>query len=114
MTTYHLSVPPSVNQIFVNVPGKGRVKSAVYRKWIKSELVALMSQRAKPVVGRASVSILLPRSTPGDIDNRLKGTLDLLVRAEILPDDSGKYVGALSVTFADVPLMHVTVEPMAA
>jgi crossover junction endodeoxyribonuclease RusA len=109
---YNLSVPPSANKLFANVPGKGRVKASAYRKWIKGELLALVAQRAKPVIGRASVAITLPTGTRGDADNRIKPTLDLLVRAGVLADDGAKHVGSVSITFGKVTLMQVEVLPM--
>lgn len=114
MSTYVLSVPPSTNSLFFNVKGRGRVKSTKYRAWIKGELLALIAQRAKPVTERAAVSITIPKATRGDADNRIKPTMDLLVRAGILTDDSGKHVGSISVTFGDVQMIHVAITPMVA
>lgn len=114
MSTYVLAVPPSTNSLFFNVKGRGRVKSTKYRAWIKAELLALIAQRAKPVTERASVAITIPKITRGDADNRIKPVLDLLVRAGILTDDGGKHVGAVSITFGDVQMMHVEIVPMVA
>lgn len=111
MTKYTLSVPPSANKLFANAKRGGRVKAAAYRAWIKGELNALIAQRAKPVEGRAAVSIILPMTTRGDPDNRIKGTVDLLVRAGVLPDDSRKHLASISVTFGDVKLMEVEIVP---
>lgn len=111
MTTYVLKVPPSANSLFHN--GKrGRFKTAKYTAWIKGELNALLDQRAKPVTERATVAITIPKVTRGDCDNRIKPCLDLLVRAGILKDDSSAYVGAVSMTFGDVQMMHVEITPM--
>jgi len=113
MPTFVLSVPPSANALFFNVKGRGRRKSHKYRAWIAGELKALVAQRARPVRGHVSITITLPKSTRGDASNRVKPAEDLLVRAGIIPDDSGKHVGSVTVTFGDVQMMHVQVEPMA-
>jgi Holliday junction resolvase RusA-like endonuclease len=102
-----------VNNLFHNLRNGGRRRTARYTSWIDGELKALTAQRAKPISARASVAITLPNATRGDCDNRIKPVLDLLVKAGVLADDSGKHVGAVSVTFGDVQMMHVAVEPMA-
>lgn len=112
MTTYVLSVPPSTNQLFVNRKSGGRFKASKYRAWIKGELAALLAQRARPVTGRSAVTITIPKGTRGDCDNRIKPAIDLLVRAGILADDSSAHLGAVSMTFGDVQMMHVSIEPM--
>lgn len=112
MAIFTLSVPPSANKLFANVPGKGRVKASAYRAWIRGELKALMAQRARPIGARASVAITLPNGTRSDCDNKIKATCDLLVRAGVLQDDSPKYLGSVSATFGDVKMMEVEVLPM--
>ena len=110
MPTYVISTPPSANALFHNRKG-GRFKTRAYTAWIKGELLALTSQRAKPVGVRAGVSIKLPRKTRGDCDNRIKPVLDLLVRAGILVDDRSDYVASVSISYDDVQMCHVCVTP---
>jgi len=112
VSTYVLSVPPSTNACYANF-GKARVKTKKYKAWIRGELAALVAQRAKPMLQTATVSITLPLSTRGDCDNRVKPTLDLLVRAGILRDDRSDYVNAVSVSFGAVDMMHVSIEASA-
>lgn len=110
MPTFSLTLAPSVNAMYRNVPKVGRVKASAYRKWIKGELLVLVAQRARPVPPPVSVRIVLPIGTRGDPDNRQKAVLDLLKRAGVIPDDSGKHVKALAVGYAEVPTMQVSVE----
>lgn len=42
-----LPLPPSTNNLFVNVPGVGRRKSAAYKAWLKEAGGAILPQRAK-------------------------------------------------------------------
>jgi len=109
--TFILSPPPSANKLYFNVAGKGRRKSREYCAWIKGEMKALIAQRAKPVEGCATITITLPRSR-GDVDNKIKPTIDLLVRAGILRDDRSDFVSGVSVSFGEnIEMMHVTITP---
>ena len=83
-----LPAPPSVNNAFKNVRGRGRVKAEPYRDWESNAGWRLRLSNpprfAEPVV----VVIGCERhSLAADIDNRLKLTLDLLVAHQVLRDD---------------------------
>lgn len=111
MATYVLGVPPSANALFYNARANGgRYKTRQYKAWIRGELAALVAQRARPVAGRATIKITVPNNKRRDIDSYLKATCDLLVRAGVLTDDRSDYVGSISASFADVEMMHVSVE----
>jgi crossover junction endodeoxyribonuclease RusA len=83
--------PPSVNALFANVAGRGRVRSARYRQWATQAGWMLQSQRAlwpAIVAGQPySVALRLPVDYRSDIDNAAKGPIDLLVSLGIVPDD---------------------------
>ena len=93
-----LPFPPSVNSMYANVPGKGRVKSKAYSAWKTEALWALKAQKARRVDGEVSIWIgLVPPSKHAmDASNRIKSVEDLLVAGGVLPDDSGKYVRRVS------------------
>lgn len=81
-----LPIPPSLNNAFVNATGKrGRIKSDGYREWIRIARFALPD--GPRVVGPFEVTISLPAAMRGDLDNRIKPVLDLLVKAGITADD---------------------------
>lgn len=84
-----LPLPPSSNNMFINVPRRGRIKSTAYKDWRdKSALIVKSQARSQsPVNGPYSVSIHLPAKMRGDLDNRCKPVLDLLVAAQITDDD---------------------------
>lgn len=96
---FHVQIPPppSVNRAFRNVPGKGRVKTRDYRSWRRDALLTIYEQvRAdRRIGGPVAVTISLPSSMRGDIDNRIKGLLDALVASGRIDDD--KHVSALTV-----------------
>lgn len=87
--TVEIPVPPSVNVAFRNVPGKGRVKTREYKAW--QQHAALVIKTKVPnvcrVAGAFYIAINLPRATPGDIDNRVKGLVDALVKCGRVDDD---------------------------
>ena len=88
---FSLPLPPSVNELYANAPGRGRVKTAKHREWIHGAAwVAFCIFRGgpKPLVnGPYALEIALPANMRGDIDNRAKGLLDLLVHIGATPDD---------------------------
>jgi Holliday junction resolvase RusA-like endonuclease len=89
-----LPLPPSVNALWFNRPGVGRVRSTQYQNWIKSAGWELKSQRPPHVAGDISVSIRAGRpSRRRDLDSIFKGLLDLLVSCQVVDDD--RYVNAL-------------------
>jgi len=90
--------PPSANNMFVNVRGRGRVKSADYTKWRDDAGWLLKSQRPHKFTAPVLVTIELcsPNKRPFDIDNRNKGILDLLVEHQVIPDDSNRWVRGIS------------------
>lgn len=93
---YQIPPPPSVNSLYRNVPGKGRVKTERYKTWQRAALNELVAQRARHFDQPCIVNLSLPENQRGDIDNRLKPVLDLLKAAGVLTDDSKAYVRAVS------------------
>lgn len=84
-----LPLPPSVNALYANVRGRGRIKSAAYKKWQLGTglLLVVQSRGQDDISGPYSVAIKLPAKMRGDIDNRCKALLDLLTVTGITEDD---------------------------
>lgn len=108
---FDISTPPSVNAMYRNLYGKGRVKTARYKSWVAVALKELMAQHIRAVMPPVAIGILLPEKTRGDADGRAKPLIDLVVRANIIPDDSRQYVRSITIGFHDAPLTRVSVEP---
>lgn len=110
MTTFILPLPPSVNQLYANVPGKGRVKTKAYRDWIHVASTEVMIQRHGPVHldGDVRVDILVERR--GDLDSRVKAVFDLMTSMNVWKDD--KQAAALTVQFAPIDGMQITLEAL--
>lgn len=110
--SYYLEVCPTANHLFVNVRGKGRVKSGEYNIWTANSLKELLVQKAKPIPTPVALTIELPESLRGDLSNRIKAAEDLLVRAGIIPDDSKRHVRSVTANFYDGKKMRVTVQSL--
>lgn len=88
----NLPLPPSVNSLFRNVPGKGRVRTKHYKRW---SIAALnFAWLSKPVGGFPlfdgpfNVQISVPLKMRGDVDGRIKAIPDFLKKpAGIITDD---------------------------
>lgn len=82
-----LPIPPSVNAMYRNVPGRGRVSTAALVNWKAAAGWQLKSQRPNPITGFYRFALYLPQDMRGDIDGRLKAPIDLMVSHSITPDD---------------------------
>jgi Holliday junction resolvase RusA-like endonuclease len=84
-----LPISPSVNLAYINLPGRGRAKSKIYKAWAKAAGWEVRVQNPKPVTGDYKVCLLMHRpNARSDVDNRTKPVLDLLVGLGVTPDDS--------------------------
>jgi crossover junction endodeoxyribonuclease RusA len=100
-------VPPSVNSMFANVPGKGRVKSAEYRRWFEAARWTIAAHRPLLVTYDVVVDILCQRPTKtSDIDNRQKALLDALSGLAFKDD---RQVVDLRIRWAPIEGVHITV-----
>ena len=88
-------MPPSANNMFFNVKGRGRVISKDYAAWrvraAEALTLAAWDMPAKPY----TVIIRLNIDHKSDIDNRVKPVLDLLVKHKVISGD--QWVNALHV-----------------
>ena len=87
-----IPMPPSVNQMYRNVSGKGRVKTKKYLDWIVDCEFTFHEQkkRNEPVPGNFNCEIVLSeesRRPNADCDNRIKAVLDLLQAWNLITDD---------------------------
>jgi crossover junction endodeoxyribonuclease RusA len=87
--------PISTNNLFVNVPGRGRIMSKDYREWKKTAAQMLHVQKPLPRFALpVSVTLYVGEKGVGqmDADNAAKACLDALVAAGVIHDDSKKWV----------------------
>lgn len=81
---------------------RGRlVKSKHYNQWIEKNL-SILKDNLKPIENYPVEIELVVYSNHewknrNDLDNCIKPTIDLLVKAEIIPDDTTKYIENVSI-----------------
>lgn len=95
---FTLPAPPSVNNLFANVPGKGRVRSHRYLAWLEEAGWAMKQTNHnfwETIQTPVSVSIVSGNQRQ-DIDNMAKAILDLIVDMGVISDD--KLVAELHIT----------------
>lgn len=88
----NLPLPPSVNKLFANLPGRGRIRTREYKRWSIAALnYAWLSkpQGGFPLFdGPFNVQISVPSKMRGDVDGRIKAIPDFLKKpAGIITDD---------------------------
>jgi Holliday junction resolvase RusA-like endonuclease len=102
-----LPVAPSTNNLFFNVPGRGRIKSTEYNRWLCDAGVLLKQQSPAAMMGAVEVTIRIPEKTRGDLDNRIKAPLDLLVKHGVIEDD--RFVRGIYVSRHNCEQMEIEV-----
>lgn len=90
MIRYVLPLPPSGNNLFLNVNGRGRIKTPAYRDWIEAAGYEILAQGRQKLRGKVSVALLCsrPDRRKRDCSNLIKPVEDLLVRMAVIEDDS--------------------------
>lgn len=106
--TFHLPYPPSVNSLYANRPGIGRVKSERYRTWERAANNMLLAQARKPFAGNVAVDIQIEKidHRRRDVANLEKAPLDIL-KGIAYEDDS--QVTDLRIRWSDVKDCVVTI-----
>lgn len=98
--TFRLTIPPSANNCFINVGGRGRIRSRKYTAWATTAGWELRTQRPRKIAGPVRIGIVMARpNARSDIDNRIKPLLDLLVAHAVIEDD--RNVVSVSARWAD-------------
>jgi Holliday junction resolvase RusA-like endonuclease len=82
-----LPLPPSMNNLYANARGKGRVKTTDYRQWLNMAALDLGMRRTGKVSGWYALAVRVPIKMRGDNHNRFKAIGDLLVTQGLIDDD---------------------------
>lgn len=88
-----LPFPPAVNNLFATVKvGKStrRIRTRRYEDWITEAGIALLLQRPPKIHGpfRLTLTAVRPDRRKRDLDGLAKAPLDLLVKHQVIDDDS--------------------------
>tara|TARA_Y100000310_G_C20678911_1_gene814717 strand:+ start:372 stop:713 length:342 start_codon:yes stop_codon:yes gene_type:complete len=111
--TFSLPIPPSVNAMYVNVAGVGRVKTTTCKQWYAEAKTEIMMQRRDipEVADKATVHYVVPYNGRRDLDNYLKALNDVLVSSGVLPSDRMSCLTGVAIKVGDVDRVEVTVTP---
>lgn len=94
------AAPPSVNNLFFNVVGKGRRPTRAYTDWQTSAGYEIAAQRPGCVAGPYFLTIRVRRATlRRDIGNYEKPISDLLVKMGVVEDD--RHCEGIDIRWAD-------------
>lgn len=87
--TLQLPKPPSVNRLWRKNPHGGMYLDKGYMAWRNDAARMLLVQRRPRVNGRFTASIIVDAAgRRGDVDNRIKATLDVLQYCGVITNDS--------------------------
>lgn len=121
MKTIILPLPPSLNNIFGNKPKflrgikkGGRFKTQAYKAWLTAAGWTLKADGAWYVAGPVRVSVRLPEKMRGDIDNRVKPLLDILVAHKRIDDDKNVKQLSVSKCWGDAKTCRIEIEAITA
>ena len=105
-----LPIPPSLNNAYVNVPGRGRVPSVPLTKWRRSCGFMINAKRPSPVLGPVHLSYTFEDGgSRADIGNLEKAATDLLVELRLIEGDSPKFVRSIHLQWGSVDGMQIEV-----
>jgi Holliday junction resolvase RusA-like endonuclease len=93
-----IPVPISVNAMYRNLPGRGRVKTTALKNWKLEAEWEVARQNPPRFVGQVDISITLryPPNGRADCSNYIKCVEDLLVTCGVIEDDSCKHVRSVA------------------
>jgi crossover junction endodeoxyribonuclease RusA len=91
--------PPSLNNLYMNVHGRGRVKAPSYRAWATEVIWLIKARNIAQFQVPVSITIDLapPTKRAFDLDGKAKAAIDCLVAAGVLQDDNNKWVKCLTI-----------------
>lgn len=113
MITLSLPYPPTVNSLYANVPGKGRVKTERYKTWVQAAGWNILAARPQPLEGPFILEMILyvADAKRRDVDNTVKPVLDLLVEHRLVEDDHKCVELRVRKVKAARPYADITVKP---
>lgn len=118
MIVFTLPMPPSTNNLFINVT-KGRIKSQKYAEWIMEAGYLLNAQAAR--LGRVQGPVKLEYEIGEtdkrrkDVGNFEKAATDLLVSHGIIEADDSRIVREINLRWCKhVQGIQITITPIAA
>lgn len=87
---FEFEFPPSTNNLFTPVKGKGIIKTKEYRAWQDSNAWIIRQQIGlEKINGQFEIHLIFerPDRRKRDLDNLIKASLDCIVNARVVEDD---------------------------
>lgn len=109
----YLSKPPSVNEMFGQAPGRKRFISKVYGQWIEESLQVFMCLKPPRYPGQVWLSFTYEDAGQADLDNLCKAIPDILKKANVIVDDSRKYVRGIKLLWGNNRGVKIEIQPYA-
>lgn len=105
---FTLPVPPSVNNLYANVPGQGRIKTKRYSQWFErcrdmAWAAGVQGQFDGPVTITVTVFGGKDFSAQRDIDNILKPVCDFVKMMGLIRDDNVTFVRQVKAIYIPKP-----------
>lgn len=110
----NLPLSPSTNHLFATV-GKKRIRTVEYTAWAKEAGYLLNKQRPPLMAGKVILLIEVEEPKTAirqDCTNRIKAVEDLLVSHRVLQGDDQRFVRSVTVAWADVAGVRITIRPV--
>ena len=106
-TSCIIDKPFSANQMYVPIARGKLIKSKKYNLWIEKNLPLVKEQMEVVESFPINLEIMILANhlwrMKHDSDNLVKPLIDLLVKAEIIPDDTSRYIENISVRYLYMP-----------
>lgn len=106
-----LPFPPSTNNLYFNVQGRGRISTPEYLDWQDAAGWELKAQKPPKIKARCFIAIELDDTRRGDAANREKAVTDLLVTHGVIEGDSKKFVKGIYIGWEKITGCRVRILP---
>lgn len=114
-----IDYPFTANKMYAPISRGKMVKSRQYINWLQKnkEIIKknLLPPEEFPIEIQLTIFSNYDWMNKNDIDNLIKPTIDLLVKSEILPDDSTKYIQNVNIKhiwMTGYPMLAITYLPI--
>lgn len=118
-TSCIVNKPFSANKMYVPIARGKMIKSKKYNAWIDKNLPIMKEEMLPASQFPINVELLVMANhlwrLKNDSDNLVKPLIDLLVRAEIIPDDTSRYIENVHVRYLYIPgdpMVRISYKPV--
>jgi Holliday junction resolvase RusA-like endonuclease len=106
-----LPKPLSVNNLFFNLPNRGRAPTPEYKTWKKEAAKLILSQKPSCMIGAVELKYTFEHRPRADLGNFEKACTDALVENGIIDGDRHATVKRITLEWGDVIGARVEISP---